>query len=344
MKHEDFMQRCLSLAQKGLGSASPNPLVGSVIVHQNTIIGEGWHKKTGGPHAEVNAIESVKDKSLLKESSIYVNLEPCAHFGKTPPCSDLIIKHQLKRVIIGCQDPFSKVNGKGIEKLQKAGIEVITDILKEESLFINRRFFTFHNKKRPYVLLKWAETKDGYIDKKREDKEIGQNWISGPLAKRYVHLWRSQEDSILVGAQTVINDNPSLTVREVEGKNPIRIILDPNNRVPLNSRVFNKEAPTLHFHKSHSILIGDTLKSFTINEKLIPELFKACYQNDIHSILVEGGKRTLEGFIESDFWDEARVFTSSNYFGEGLSAPNLLQAPANSERIGDDELRTYYNL
>lgn len=343
MEHEIFMQRCLDLALKGLGSASPNPLVGSVVVHKNKIIGEGWHKKAGEAHAEVNAINAVKDKSLLIDSCIYVNLEPCAHFGKTPPCSDLIIKHKLKRVIIGCQDPFSKVNGKGIKKLKDAGIEVIVNILNEESLFLNRRFFTFHNKKRPYIILKWAQTQDGFFDKKREFKDLGQNWISGASAKRFVHLWRSQEDAILVGAQTAINDNPSLTVREVEGKNPIRLLLDPNNRVPKDSRIFDNSAPTIHFHKQDEEKDQDDLRSFQLSGELIPQLIQACYQNEIQSVIVEGGAKTLSHFIQSGYWDEARVFNSPNSFSEGLSAPKLGKIPSSSDRIGNDKLLIYYN-
>ncbi len=343
MEHEVFMQRCLELALKGLGFASPNPLVGSVVVHQNKIIGEGWHKKAGEAHAEVNAIENVKDKSLLKESSIYVNLEPCAHFGRTPPCSDLIIKHQLKKVIIGCKDPFSKVNGKGIEKLKNAGIEVVINVIKEEALFLNRRFFTFHNKKRPYIILKWAQTQDGFIDKKRGAHQKGQNWISGESAKRLVHLWRSQEDAILVGAQTAINDNPSLTVRELKGKNPIRLLVDPNNRVAKDWAIFNDEAPTIHFHKQDPYLKED-LKSFQISGDIIPQVMAACYQNDIQSIIVEGGAKTLSHFIESNFWDEARVFNSNKQFGEGLSAPKLPIIATGNDSIGDDQLFTYFNL
>lgn len=343
MEHEIFMQRCLELALKGLGSASPNPLVGSVVVHQNKIIGEGWHKKAGEAHAEVNAINDVKDKSLLSESSIYVNLEPCAHFGKTPPCSDLIIKHGLKKVIIGCQDPFSKVNGKGIEKLKNAGIEVLLNVLKEESLFLNRRFFTFHNKKRPYIILKWAQSQDGFIDKKRAPNELGQNWISGESAKRLVHFWRSQEDAILVGAQTAINDNPSLTVREVKGKNPIRLLIDPHNRVSKQSALFNDEAPTIHFHQS-DINQTQEERSYQISGDIIPQVISACYQNDIQSFIVEGGAKTLGHFIQSNFWDEARVFISPALFGDGLAAPLLPIIASGSDTIGNDQLFTYFNL
>lgn len=343
MEHEIFMQRCLELALKGLGSASPNPLVGSVVVHENKIIGEGWHKIAGEAHAEVNAINSVKDKSLLTKSTIYVNLEPCAHFGRTPPCSDLIIKHKLKRVIIACQDPFSKVNGKGIQKLEGAGIDVMVDVLKDESLFLNRRFFTFQNKKRPYIILKWAQTQDGFMDKKRETGDVGQNWISGLAAKRLVHLWRSQEDAILIGAQTAINDNPSLTVREVEGKNPIRLILDPNNRVAKNSQVFDKSAPTIHFHTQMEELEQEGLRSYQISGELLPQLMEACKQNEIQSIIVEGGSKTLHNFIEADLWDEARIFNAPIHFGDGLKAPSLKKLPSSSDRIGQDQLLIYYN-
>tara|TARA_R110002072_G_scaffold43789_5_gene123025 strand:- start:150 stop:1181 length:1032 start_codon:yes stop_codon:yes gene_type:complete len=343
MEHELFMQRCFELAKKGLGTASPNPLVGSVVVYKNEIIGEGWHHKAGEAHAEVNAIQNVKDKSHLKESSIYVNLEPCSHFGKTPPCSDLLIKHQVKRVIIACQDPFSKVNGKGIQKLEDAGIEVVLNILQKEAEFLNRRFFTFHTKKRPYIILKWAQTEDGFIDKLRAKNERGQNWISGMSAKRIVHLWRSQEDGILVGAQTAINDNPSLTVREIKGQNPIRLLIDPKNRLAKNSKIFDNQAKTIHFDQEKLGLTLAMDNDITPKEKL-EKILELCWKEEIQSIIVEGGASTLQNFIKANLWDEARVFKSPIHFNQGLKAPVLNSSPEAKDKIGQDNLFTYFNL
>lgn len=250
-QHESYMKRCIELARNGAFFAAPNPMVGSVIVHNNTIIGEGYHAVCGQAHAEVNAVNSVKDKSLLKDSTIYVTLEPCAHFGKTPPCSDLIVEMGIPKVVIGCVDSFSEVAGKSIEKLKKAGAEVIVGVLEEECRDLNKRFFTFHEKKRPYVILKWAQTKDGFIDKLPEDKDRkGGVAISGPEAKRLVHTWRAEEQAILVGKNTVLNDNPSLTVREIEGPNPVRIILDSNGSLSKDYKVFDGEVRTIVLGKS----------------------------------------------------------------------------------------------
>ncbi len=229
------MKICLQLAKQGMGNVAPNPMVGCVIVHNGAIIGQGFHEVYGGPHAEVNAVGNVKDQALLKESTLYVNLEPCAHHGKTPPCADLIIKHQIPKIVIGCIDTFSEVAGKGIERMRKAGIEVIVPVMNTPSEEINKRFFTFHTKKRPYIILKWAQTQDGFIDVDRpfnfaQDDEI-DNWITTPTSKILVHQWRAEENAIMVGTNTALNDDPELTVREVEGNNPIRIVLDMNLRL-----------------------------------------------------------------------------------------------------------------
>ena len=242
------MQRCLDLAKKGLGKTYPNPLVGSVIVYQDKIIGEGWHQKAGTPHAEVFAIASVQDKSLLKEATLYVNLEPCNHYGKTPPCAQLIVEHQIPRVIIGCIDPFEQVNGSGVKTLEKAGIEVTTAVLEGKAKALNKRFFTFHNKKRPYIILKWAETTDGFTAPL--DQEKGKPfWITSPESKKRVHKWRTEEAAILVGTKTVEIDNPSLTARLWKGKQPLRVVIDKSMKLNSSLNTFNNAAKTLVFTK-----------------------------------------------------------------------------------------------
>ncbi|MDB9886726.1 bifunctional diaminohydroxyphosphoribosylaminopyrimidine deaminase/5-amino-6-(5-phosphoribosylamino)uracil reductase RibD, partial [Flavobacteriaceae bacterium] len=282
--HEIYMQRCLDLAIKGLGNTYPNPLVGSVIVYNNIIIGEGWHHKAGEAHAEVNAIASVKNKALLKESILYVNLEPCNHTGKTPPCSHLIVSHQFKKVVVGCVDPFDQVNGNGIRTLEKAGIEVVVGVLEKEAQELNKRFFTVQQKKRPYVILKWAESADGFIaplTSKRMKKE--PVFLSSKADQVLVHQLRTQEDSILVGAQTVIDDNPRLTSRWVKGRNPVRIILDPNNRIDKSANIFDEEAKSLHITKAK---LG--LKKNNSPEEFLRKTLDFLYQKGISSILVEG--------------------------------------------------------
>ena len=275
---EKYMFKCLALAKNGLKEVSPNPMVGCVIVHQNKIIGEGYHQKYGEAHAEVNAINSVENKALLKESTLYVNLEPCAHYGKTPPCADLIIKHKIPKVVIGCMDSFGEVSGKGIENLKEAGTEVTVGVLQKESLRLNKRFFTFQNKNRPHIILKWAETKDGFIDVDRSDfKGTVDNWITSNDSKILVHKWRSEEEAIMIGTNTALNDNPHLTVREIEGKNPIRVILDLNLRLPNDLNVFDKSTPTLVFNHKKDAL-EHNLEFIKIDES----------NNILSQILVEG--------------------------------------------------------
>ena len=250
MQNEEFfMQRCIELASKAMGCASPNPMVGSVIVYNNKIIGEGYHEKYGSHHAEVNAINSVKDKSLLSKSTLYVNLEPCAHFGKTPPCSDLIIQNKIPEVVIGCVDTFSEVSGKGIERMRSVGIDVKVGVLENESRELNKRFFTFHEKKRPYIILKWAESKDGFIAPKNQTKPF---WMTSSESKKLAHKWRAEEDAILIGRITAEKDNPSLTVREVEGSNPIRIVIDKDLKLSADFNLFNNDAKTIIFNQLKS--------------------------------------------------------------------------------------------
>lgn len=325
MSDSTYMNRCLQLAEKGKGNVSPNPLVGSVIVYQNKIIGEGYHQVYGEAHAEVNAINSVQDKSLLNKSTLYVNLEPCAHFGKTPPCSDLIIKHKIPNVVIGCVDSYSEVAGKGIERLKQNGISVTLGVLEKESHKINKRFFTFHNKKRPYIILKWAQTQDGYIDKIRSDDEVGINWISQPETKTLTHKWRSEEDAILVGKNTILNDNPSLTTRSYTGSNPTRVVLGDRSGFESNSNIFNNDATT-HFYSNNLEIILDDLQ-----------------KKNIQSIIIEGGKTVIESFISKNLWDEARVITGNSNFKEGLTAPILKKTPEETYKYGIDLISIYIN-
>ncbi len=322
---EKYMQRCFELALKGQGNVSPNPMVGCVIVCDNEIIGEGYHQVYGEAHAEVNAINAVKDKSLLSKSTLYVNLEPCAHYGKTPPCANLIIEHNIPNVIIGCVDSFSEVAGKGIEKLKAAECNVDAGILEQEALHLNRRFFTFHNKQRPYIILKWAQSKDGFIDKQRTSNETGVNWITHQHTKKTTHLWRAQEDAILVGKNTVLNDNPSLTVRATDGNNPIRIVLGKESDFSPSLNIFSNEAETLFF--------SDDISS----------VLTSLHQQNIQSVIIEGGKHVLEQFIEHNLWDEARVLTGDVYFTNGLSAPKLKHSAQKSETIGIDTIDYYFN-
>lgn len=342
--HEKFMQRCFELAGKGLGNVAPNPLVGCVIVSNEKIIGEGYHQKYGEAHAEVNAINSVKNKELLKSSTLYVNLEPCSHFGKTPPCADLIIENKVPHVVISSGDPYPEVAGKGIEKLKKAGINVETGILKDENEWLNRRFFTFQKKHRPYVILKWAKTNDGFIDVERSNNVPNIYWITDETCRIIVHKWRSEEQALLIGTTTAANDNPNLTVRSWNGKNPLRIILDRNHSLPESLNVFNKEANTIVFSEKEK-KSEQSIEYFTIkfNSNLLPEILRELYRRNIQSIIVEGGAKTLQSFIDKNLWDEARVFTSDIKFEKGLKSPVLNSMAISSEHINNNLIEIFIN-
>ena len=338
------MQRCIKLAEKGLGKTFPNPLVGSVIVYKDNIIGEGWHQKAGSSHAESNAISNVQNKKILSKSTLYVSLEPCNHFGKTPPCSDLIIKNKIPRVVIASTDPNPLVTGKGIEKLKKAGCEVLIGILKKEADFLNRRFFTFHNLKRPYVILKWAQTKNNFIapiQKKTDNPEIF--WITNNYSKQRVHKWRSEEAAILVGVQTVINDNPELTNREWAGNNPLRIVIDPNRRTPKDSKLFQDNIPTLFFTKDPFELLPNKKEQNIVSPFCIKNILKECYKLKVQSIIIEGGLRTLESFIKDNLWDEARVFKTDKKIKTGIMAPDFKKISNQTEIYEGDILDIYFN-
>jgi len=339
------MQRCIELALNGTGKVAPNPMVGAVIVYNGIIIGEGFHKAFGQAHAEVNAINSVKDKALLRKSTLYVNLEPCSHIGKTPPCSDLIVDKSIPRVVIGTIDPNSVVSGKGIEKLRNHGVEVLVGILEPGCKKLNRRFFTYHTQQRPYIILKWAQTKDGFIDKIRDQNEpIGVNWISNQLSLVLVHKWRAQEQGILVGTNTVLLDNPQLNVRYWEGNAPLRIILDRNLRISEDASVLDNTSPTLIINEKKNEKLKKTeyykLK-FCKNELNL--VLNKLYKRQILSILVEGGKELLESFINQNLWDEARVFIGDRTFGNGITAPIIDQKPF-EYKILNDRLNIYKNI
>jgi diaminohydroxyphosphoribosylaminopyrimidine deaminase/5-amino-6-(5-phosphoribosylamino)uracil reductase len=321
--HQQYMFRCLELASNGAGFVSPNPMVGSVLVYENRIIGEGWHQQYGGPHAEVNCIRSVnhEDQHLIPNATLYVSLEPCAHFGKTPPCSQLIIEKKIPKVVVACRDPFEAVNGKGIEQLQQAGVEVITGILEQEAIELNARFFCFHQEKRPYIILKWAQTNDGFIAGTSDNRLL----ITHEQTNRIVHRWRSEEAAILIGTETAIKDNPSLTNRYWIGKSPLRLVIDKHLRLPAHLTMFNDGEPTIIFNEQKQEDMGH-LKFVKINSDhyFIDQLFDYCYQNGIQSILVEGGTKLLQSFIDESHWDEARIVTNKALrIGSGLSAPTI---------------------
>ncbi len=334
------MNRCLELASKGLENVSPNPMVGSVIVHENKIIGEGYHKEYGKEHAEVNAIASVKNKSLLKYSTLYVNLEPCAHFGKTPPCSDLIIEHKIPKVVIGCVDTFSDVNGKGILKMEKAGIEINIGVLEKESQELNKRFFTFHEKKRPYIILKWAESKDGFIAPK---DQIAPFWMTSSNSKKLVHQFRAEEDAILVGRVTAEKDNPSLTVREIKGQNPTRIIIDKDLKLSKKLILFNNEAKTIIFNTQITKKINSNYYIKIDYSNMINNILHQLYKQNIQSLIVEGGTKTLQSFIDENLWDEARIFTANKTLIEGVKAPRIEGEIIYETTIDKDQLEIVKN-
>jgi len=337
------MQRCIDISKNGLRNAMPNPSVGAVIVHNGKIIGEGYTSPYGGNHAEVNAIKSVNDKSLLHQSTIYVSLEPCSHIGKTPPCVELIAKHKLKTVVIGCIDPNSLVSGHGIQKLEDIGCEVITGVLEKECKESNKRFFTFQEKKRPYVILKWAQSADTFIDKTRISSEIPSTKITSQTANTLVHKWRSEEMAIMVGTNTVVLDNPTLTVRYLNGKNPIRVVIDREYKLPKSSNIFCSSSPTICYTSSNSQK-ENNIEWVRINFKnTLEEILKDLHQRNILSLFVEGGRQVLQSFIDSDLWDESRVFTSDLEIRSGVKAPEINKTPITIQQIGVDKLALYRN-
>ena len=340
-KHKKYMRRCIELAKLGLGNTYPNPMVGSVIVYKKKIIGEGWHREAGQSHAEVNAIESVTDNSLLKKATIYVSLEPCSHFGKTPPCADRIISEGIPKVVIGSVDPNPKVAGNGIQKLIDAGCKVKSGILKEECDALNKRFFTYHQLKRPYIILKWAETKDGFIAplKRDEQKPV---WITNELSRQRVHKIRAEEQAILIGTNTALEDNPSLTVRDWEGTSPTKILIDRNLKVSEDFKIFRDEKPVLVFTSENK---KDTNHSLNIKvdfeRDLAPQICNSLFERGIQSVIVEGGAQTIQSFIDLDLWDEAFVFQGKGSFESGVARPKIEGTQISEEKIEDDLLIHY---
>ncbi len=349
------MHRCLQLARMGAGRVAPNPMVGAVLVYQQRIIGEGFHQFYGGPHAEVNCLRSVRqdDLDLVSSSTLYVSLEPCAHFGKTPPCADLVIEKKIGKVVIGCRDPFVAVNGKGIEKLQKAGIEVIQGVLEKECMEINQRFFTFHERKRPLIILKWAQTADGFIGNEDHSRLI----ISGPQTNRLVHKWRSEESAILVGTRTALADDPSLTTRLWPGPHPVRLVIDRQLSLPAELKLFDKKNTTIVFNEKKHELPGKTITGkqeehgvfyyqVGADASLVHQVLNGCYQLGLQSVLVEGGAHTLQAFIDEGVWDEIRIITNTRMLkGKGVAAPVLpaVALPCEQTMTGDDRMSIYKN-
>ena len=338
-RDEEYMQRAFDLARLGIGKVSPNPLVGCVIVHNDKIIGEGWHQEYGRAHAEVNAIKNVGDQSLLEHSALYVNLEPCSHFGKTPPCADLIIGKKIKRVVVANTDPNPLVNGKGIEKLIENGVQVEVGVLKSLGQQLNKSFFTFMQQHRPYIILKWAQTADGFLAKKNFDSK----WISNEQSRQLVHKWRAEEDAVLVGTRTAQHDNPTLNVRSWTGRNPVRIVLDRFLRLSEKLDLFDRSQSTLCYnvlkHEEHP---GLSLVRVD-EENFIQHVLHDLYQRKNQSVIIEGGAQTLNLFLESGLWDEARVFRSPKTFGEGVMAPLISGLAESRVMIGSDELVIHRN-
>ncbi|RZJ75638.1 MAG: bifunctional diaminohydroxyphosphoribosylaminopyrimidine deaminase/5-amino-6-(5-phosphoribosylamino)uracil reductase RibD [Flavobacterium sp.] len=373
MHNEIYMKRCLELAKNGLRAAMPNPSVGAVLVHENRIIGEGHTSPYGGPHGEVNCINSVKeaDRSLIPQSKLYVSLEPCSHFGKTPPCCDLIVREQIKTVIVGTLDPHELVAGNGIRKLQEAGVEVITGILEAECRESNKRFFTFHEKKRPYIILKWAESADGFIspasrlldnstvrpldnsitgslDSSTLNNNISDKkpiWITNLYSRQLVHKWRSEEHAILVGTQTVIDDNPQLDVRDWRGPNPIRIVLDRTGRINDSYFVKNQKIRTIILTEQADLTNLEilTYKTVAFDASLPVTISDVLYKEGIQSVIIEGGRQTLQSFIDAGLWDEARVFKGRQMLNGGTKAPVFSAAAESREMILNDELLNFRN-
>ena len=370
--HEQFMQRCLQLAEQGAGHVAPNPMVGAVLVHEGKIIGEGYHQKYGEAHAEVNCIHQAAQNgrvNLISQSTLYVSLEPCAHYGKTPPCADLIIKNKIPKVVIGCRDPFTEVDGKGIEKLETAEIEVTIGILEKECKELNKRFITFHTKKRPYIILKWAQTANKKIaalalnsDQKLNNSAKGGDsamvaspkgggregasrlLISNEYSNRLVHKWRSEEASILIGTNTALMDDPQLTTKLWSGPSPIRLVIDMDLRLPSSLKIFNNDAPTIIFNKIKHEEEG-SLQYYQVTEdvSLVHQITNALYQLNIQSVLVEGGARLLQSFIDEGMWDEARIISNEQLaIGNGLAAPDLKNASKIEEQnILSDRIEFY---
>lgn len=346
--HTNYILRCIEIAQNGLGTTAPNPAVGAVIVYEGKIIGEGFTSPYGGPHAEVNAIAAVKNKEILSQATLYVTLEPCSHHGKTPPCAHLIVEHKIKEVVVGILDPNPMVAGKGINYLKAAGINVIHGVLEEKCKQHHRRFLMFQENKRPYIILKWAETSDGFIAPKPTKRENTPEpyWITNTYSRQLVHKWRSEEQAILVGTNTVLADNPKLDVRSWTGKNPFRVIIDRKLKITKSHHILDKSIHTLVLTavenaKEYTEGINYEILDFT--KPLAKQIVQVLGEYNFTSVLIEGGAQTLQTFITENYWDEARVFAGVNKFGEGIKAPNLSKGLVITKKIGTDVLKIYKN-
>ncbi len=340
-KDKQYMKRALEIARFGLGNVSPNPMVGCVIVYADKIIGEGWHKNFGGPHAEVHAIDQVKEKSLLSGSTVYINLEPCPYHGKTPACTDLLLKHNVKRVVVGNRDPNPRVSGSGIRQLLEHNMEVKEDMLSLEGRELNRRFFANQEKGRPYIILKWAQTADGFMAKENHDSK----WISSAASRKIAHKWRAEEDAVLVGRSTVEYDNPTLNVRDWEGSDPVRIVIDTGLKLNNSYNVFDKQINTIVYNYVKDQVQENLIYCRIREENFLEEMLTDMYEKGLGSFIVEGGAETLNHFIAADLWDEARVFVSPAKFEEGIKAPAIREEPDSKEMIAEDKLYIFrYNM
>lgn len=346
--HEKYISRCIQLAKNGIGTTFPNPMVGCVIVHQNKIIGEGFTSPFGGPHAEVNAINSVKNLSLLISATLYVSLEPCSHFGKTPPCADLIVKHKIPNIVVGVLDPNEKVAGRGIQKLKDAGCNVTVGVLEVECRVSHKEFFTYQTKKRPYIILKWAETQDGFIapEQDKRDSKPEPYWISNELPRQLVHQWRSQEAAILVGTTTVLHDNPRLNVRLWTGKSPTRVILDKNLKIDSRYHVMDRSVSTIvltEISNQNKYIEGVIYEVIDFSKEVAKQVCNVLYKYQLLSLFVEGGAKTLQAFVDSNLWDEARIIQANTNFRTGIKAPIIQGSLTSVQKIGDDTLKIIRN-
>ena len=354
-REEMFMRRCFEIARHGGGHAAPNPMVGAVLVCDGEIIGEGFHAACGGSHAEVEAVRAVRDPALLSRATLYVSLEPCCHYGKTPPCTELILKHHIPKVVVACSDPNPQVGGKGIRRLREQGCEVVTGVLEAEARELNRRFFTFQEKKRPYIILKWAQTLDGFMDVVRDGTEPSSYWITNEALRYRVHRWRAEEPAIWVGANTILHDNPQLNVRYASGRQPVRITFFDRMKEDLRRfRFFDNTQLCLLFHFGEEcneenlsfchIPEFERLPDGTFPPETLALMLKKLYERNLTSVMVEGGRRILDSFLAAGLWDEARVLSGNRCFGRGLEAPQLPQKPDAVELVADNKILYYRNL
>lgn len=343
MQDELFVKRCIELAARAKGYAAPNPMVGAVLLYEDRIIGEGWHEQYGGPHAEVNCLESVQeeDRKYIPQSTMYVNLEPCAHHGKTPPCAVRLVAEKLKKVVIANVDPFDQVQGEGLRILQQGGVDVLSGVAAQEGAWLNRRFFTFHTRKRPYIILKWAQTQDGYF----APADRSRLQVSNERSMQLVHKWRTEEAAIMVGFNTALNDNPQLTARLWEGRQPLRIVLDKKLQLPVTHHVFDTAAATWIINEQKERLEKNVQwKQMQFGDDLLHNLLSALYEERVLSLIIEGGAKLLSSFIEKSLWDEARVFTGNVSLQDGIAAPLLTSSePAFETNISGDTLSIYTN-